>query len=137
MAPLFLIASWLEHLGCRKHLLRLSFPEVIWSSPPSQAAALVYSEEVRERKKNAVCLYFCTLVALKFYFPVLHCFEASHSLHIIYINATIPQLYLIPNTSIEHIEKNKSEKFFLSTYVNSQSNGLLFVFCPWDIGVYL
>lgn len=139
MAPLFLIASWLEHLGCRKHLLRFSFPEVIWSSPPSQSPALVYSKEVMERKKMPYICTFAHLLLLNFTFLFYIVFWGKslslYNLYKCYYTSAVFNSSIEFNTSIEHIEKNKSKKFFLSMYVNP--NGFPSVFCTWGMGIYL
>lgn len=139
MAPLFPIASWLEHLRCRKHLLRFSLSQTWFGHSPCPTISRIDTLWRGEgREKFSLLLYFCPLVTLAFFIPVL-LYDLRHVILSIYCIQMLlcwtcnPQLDPIPNTNTEHTEKNKPKKFYFFQHVFLQKRMGSFRFLNTEI----
>lgn len=139
MDPLFPTASWLEHLGCRKHLLRFSHSWRQFGHLPSTTVSRIGTLWRGEgREKFSWPLYFCTLVILTFFIPALLCvlrqvILLTYCIQMLLCWTCNPQLDLIPNTSTEHTEKNKTRKFYFFQHVFLQEQMSSFRFPNTEI----
>lgn len=114
MAPLFPTASWLEHLGCRKHLLRFSLSRRWFGHSPltliSRTGTLWRAEG---REKSSLFFYFCKLVTLTFFIPVLlyvlrQAILFTYCIQILLCWTHNSQLDLISNITTEQTEKKQN-----------------------------
>lgn len=143
MAPLFPIASWLEHLGCGKHLLRFSFSwRWFGHLPPHHNLQNWYT--LKRWGKGKILLTFVLLHACYSY--IFHscftlCLEASDSPYIPYTNAAMLNMQSSAGSNPKyqhrtHREKQNEEILFLSACVPSGANGFFQVSKHWDGRLY-
>lgn len=123
MAPLFPTASWLEHLGCRKHLLRFSLSRRWFGhSPLTLISRTGTLWRVEGREKSSLFFYFCKLVTLTFFIPVLlyvlrQAILFTYCIQILLCWTHNSQLDLISNITTEQTEKKTKQKFYFFQHI--------------------
>lgn len=128
MAPLFPTASWLEHLGCRKHLLRFSLSRRWFRLSPLTLISRTGTLWRGEGRKK-ILLAFLLLQACYSY--IFHscfslCFEASDSLYILYTNSAMLNTQFSAGSNLKYQHrtnrkkkknKHKTEKFYFFQHI--------------------